>query len=191
MAQEKFQYSGEGELFTLAAKVNAFCDVTPDTFYPAEHVAQAREIIAALAPRMTASSLVGLDVGLNIKGRRTIVRGATEHGEVSATDNDQIKREKSIIPAKEYRIGNYVVKGRSSRIKGRDTLVFEHFWERKRRSERLVTDTSYSKLVLKYSRENFQPEVISQLDYVPKTILFGPIVFSRSVANKTVIWKKE
>lgn len=189
MSTERFNYTNEGEIFALGSKINAFCDLTPDTFDPAVHVVEAQEIVEALAPRIRASSSSQLSMRWNLKGLTSVLRGTTEHGDVSITDENRIRGEKTFTTRHEYRIGNYVVRGRSRRLSGKDTLVFEHFWKRSMGSR--VDENPPSQLEITYNRQTLEPTWIASYEFVTKAGRLGSIEFSRSVAHPTTLWKAE
>ena len=184
MAREKFSYSGNGELFALAAQVNAFCETTPDDFDPTIHISEARTIVETIDPRIKKSS--GIRVSTWGKRKGTSIKGATEHGDISIS-TDTTPYEKS-FGGKEYRIGNYVVTKMPFSF-GRSSLYFQHFWEREPSSRVVDTPTSYRRIV--YQKKTLDPIAIAQVDYPPKTVRLGHRTYTLyAFSHRTTLWKK-
>lgn len=180
---ESFKYTSEEEMFQLAAKVNAFCELTPETFDPTVHVADARELVRLIAPRVKASSVLRLDLWRNSKSSK--MAGATEHGTVSITEGG--KNQTKTFGVKEFRIGNYVVTGRSP-LTSPDSLAFEHFWERTPGSS--VEEEKQVARGISFIRRSKEPVAIYDTYKIPRSVLIARTAFGVvTVVNKT-IWKK-
>lgn len=183
MTREQFPYSGEGENLTLAAQVNAFCEISPDSFDPAIHLPIAKELVGKIDPRVKNSS--SMKLSFSGKRRGDVIKGTTEHGELSvSTDGTSFNRS---FGSREYRIGNYVVTKKDVGLR-QSALIFDHFWEREPGSR--VSDELPPSRTICYKIKDLEPTKITIVDHRVKGLKIGPTRFSMILPHKTVLWKK-
>lgn len=183
MTREQFPYSGEDENITLAAQVNAFCEISPDSFDPAIHPPIAKELVEKIDPRVKSSS--SMELSFSGKRRGHIIRGATEHGEISVPTGGHTF-DKS-IGKREYRIGNYVVKKYDVGLH-KSVLIFEHFWKREPGSR--VSDEPSPLRTITYNIKDLEPTKITIVTPKLKRVRIGSAKFSMTLPHKTMLWKK-
>lgn len=144
------------EQLSLASKINDLCDVE-QVFNPQTQVEDAQQIVVALARRIEPGEAAITFV--TRPGKNKSIKGATEHGEVNvSTQQDQNKIWRS-GKVDEYKIGAYVVTQKNVGRK-RAEMKFEHFWGRSLMEPQVKTYVRYKRETLEVTEiGRIQPRV--------------------------------
>lgn len=177
MGKERSVYLNSKEQLLIASKVNRLCDIEiPEGITPAI-LEDAKEIVAALDPRIKPS---GFRFSGSYKSSRRSkgVLGATDVGSTKA--DFQTNENKDFIFGKidSYRIGMYVAE--KAVDSGETYLDFVHFWDYGKVS------TSKVLTYINYDPEDLSLKAIGKL--IPSSKKFG--LFTLVKKKDTVLWGK-
>lgn len=181
MATEKDGYLPPEQQLILAAKVNRLCEVLPEDFDPVTQVADAKEIIRLLDPRLQIQRGMQFTFTTTGTSESSVFAGATNAGQVNTSIESETVRQ-ARFNIKEYRIGGYVATKRLSRREA--TIRFADFWDPN--ADGIDQGVLEPETVIGYDPESLDPKRITRIAYTPRIFLR---VFSFPKEHPLDMWK--
>lgn len=184
------QYLPPDEQLIIAAKVHRLYEINRDQFDPATHVADAKDVVRALAPRIKKTGAY-LKVDLKGEGRSSRLLGSTGQGNISVGLGGEDTKF-TLGQIDEYRIGGYVAtKDRMLAVgmRGaviRPRLIFQPFWDR---DKGWKYGRFPEELAIEFKAADLSPQRIYHRQPNPVVLLGTIIYFWESLSYKEdLLW---